>query len=252
MQTLAQFKKQMTEEKRTPAPWLKPDKSNPQTLTFRFLDLMEDMPFVRSHYDPRINRAVQCNRTMFEKKDGSYGFAGQCDYCDLRRAFKLAFKPSPGKTYADKDWDMSCSLVSRVAVLNSDGTQTFKLLNLKAKDLPYTSGKGFYKALESFTVNKAKAKKPSLLTDYWWELNPDWTLMSSEKCDEDQLSAEIKDFITDDVEYSVNNVAPMKYVEALRKVAELEKKNEDVVDYPDEADGSLQEEGYDDETPPFS
>jgi hypothetical protein len=252
MQTLSQLKKNLEQQKadnesRVVNPWYRfpkgengrIDKNGP-SIQFRFLAELDDITLSRSHYDEVQNVAVQCNRQITLKKDGSIILTGNCYYCDKRKQYKADFKPTPQRSYADNKWDMNAVLVAPVAVLQQDGTQKFYLLPLKAKDYLYSVGKGFYGTLRNFSDMKAKAKKPSKLTDYWWELSPEFILMSGERCSEDELSVEVLGWLDENGdEYDIQKAAPKNYQETVNKLLGI-----------NSAD-NVEAEEFDDDNPPF-
>lgn len=245
------------------APWFKFPKGangridpNADSVKFRLLDELSSMMIARQHYDNDIRKPVMCNKVASRGADGRYWFNGVCEYCDLRKAHKEAFNADPrnkGK-YPDKKWDMQCTLVAKIALgkYNSDGdlvSQEFALMPFKAKDAFYPNGGGFYKFLSSQTANKAKANKK--ITEFWWELTPDFMLSQVGGCTKPEMA------VTFDP-YDIMTVAPYEYAkamkdrQALKGIDELVQQYDTVYDEkkPDENEVSYSEE-FDEENPPF-
>jgi hypothetical protein len=261
METVAQMKRKAEENKTSQGPSLpffrfskgsdnRIDPKQP-SLTFRFIDELEEMAMTRYHWDNDISKPVRCNKTInIGKKDGKIYLNGNCFYCDKRKEHKEQFeadqKAGIAKTkFCDKKWDLNCNLVARVAVLNDDGSQEFKLLSLNAKDYLYSVAKGFYNTLSDFTEMKASAKKPTKLTDYWWILSPSYKLQSEDKVDQDQLDAEVEGFLDENGhEYDVMNAAPFDYREAMKMRSEIQEVDNAVESYPETNE-------YDELNPPF-
>lgn len=270
METLAQLKQQAKKQAENTDPSLPffrfkkgPDnKIDPKqpNLRFRFLDELEFIARTRYHWDEDISKPVRCNKTIKMGQDGKVWLNGDCFYCTKRKEYKAEFEfrkkaGTEKRQFCDKKWDLNYNLVCRIAKLNEDGTQEFKLLSLTAKDYLYPVAKGYHKTLEDFTEVQAAKAKPAKLTDFWWELTPSYKLFSDEKCSKDELKAEVIGFIDENgKEYDVMKAAPMDYNEAMKKRAELEKTDNDVEDYPDDEPVDMAAEDsaeYDENNPPF-
>lgn len=207
------------------------DKSAPN-VRFRFLRELKRIPFSLSHWDDDIKKPVQCNRSMSMGKDGRIWLNGQCDYCDMRKAHKEAFVATKERPFCDNKWDLKVVLVAPVSILNDDDTQTFKLIALNAKDFLYKVAKGAYNDLKDFTDLKANSRKPSKLTDYWWEMNPEYKLFTDTLCEQEELNAEIEGFLDEDGnEFNLMQAKPFDYAEAIAKRLELSEADHSVEAY---------------------